>query len=56
MNLPGHYIHDVGGGYGWLVLPIGRGRWLAYFKRCGFRVTWWKGFHNCTWTGVDDHH
>lgn len=52
MNLPMHKIHDLEGSYGRLLLPLLRGRWLAYFPRYGVRVTSRHGFHNCTSTGV----
>lgn len=59
MNLPGHYIHHIAGGFGRLVLPWFGGRWLIWFiggtKRHplprGFRLMD-HHFHNCSATGV----
>lgn len=52
-NLPFDYIHDVGCGYGRILIPVGRGRWLMLTEKRQFRLTWWQGrFHNCTATGV----
>ena len=50
-NLPGDRIHDVRSSYGRLLLPLARGRWIAWFDWYGLRLTWHLGFHNCTRSG-----
>lgn len=59
MNLIGHRIHHVSGGYGYLIFPW-FGVWLIWFDgggdrypalRRGFRLMNHQ-FHNCTATGV----
>ena len=52
MNLPLHRIHDAISGYGCLLIPVGRGRWLAWFDGIGLGTTFWAGFHNCSRTGI----
>lgn len=52
MNLPLHRIHDVVHGYGRLLIPLGRGRWLAWFDGKSLHSTSWYGFHNCSRTGI----
>lgn len=52
MNLPFQKIHDLDSSYGRLLVPLLGGRWLAYFRRFGVRITSRHGFHNCTSTGV----
>lgn len=58
MNLPGHYVHHISGGFGLLILPWFGGRWLIWFRGNGshslpggFRLKD-HHFHNCTTTGV----
>lgn len=51
MNWIGHEIHDVDQGYGRLIFPLWRGRWLAWFRYRGAMVTSRLGFHNCTHSG-----
>lgn len=50
MNLPFHFIHDVNFSYGRLLIPLGRGKWLAWTRGYGLRVV--RQFHNCTTTGI----
>lgn len=56
MNLPLHEIHCPMSSYGRLLLPVGGGRWLAWFygskRRRGLHLTCHLGFHNCTTSGV----
>ncbi|MCB1738714.1 MAG: hypothetical protein KDH20_02030 [Rhodocyclaceae bacterium] len=52
MNWPLDKIHDPLSSYGRLLIPLGRGRWLAWFRRYGFCRTDKIGFHNCTRSGV----
>lgn len=47
VNRPLDKIHCPRSGYGRLVAPWLRGRWLAWFRNHGVRLTYWKGFHNC---------
>ena len=50
-SLPFDKIHCPSNGYGRLLCPVGRQRWLmlAGWK---LRRTYHGGFHNCTVTGV----
>lgn len=52
INLPLDYIHDISHGYGRILIPLGKGRWLMLTKRWQLRRTWHLGFHNCSATGV----
>jgi hypothetical protein len=51
MNLPTDCVHHTTWSYGRLVFPLPGARWLAFFKRYGFRVVV-GSFHNCRATGV----
>lgn len=52
INLPFDYIHDVGCGFGRILIPVWRDRWLMLTKKRQFRLTRHGSFHNCTATGV----
>lgn len=52
MNKPLDRIHDIVSGYGRLVIPFGRGRWLMLTDEWRLRITDGRGFHNCTSTGI----
>lgn len=52
-NRPFDEVHDVVLSYGVLVVPWRGGRWLMWSNcRKRFGLTYWRGFHNCTATGV----
>ena len=46
------YIHDIRWSFGYLVLPLGFGNWVAWFRGKGWHIARPNTFHNCTRTGV----